>query len=115
MVLDEGFGFEGVIGKGMTSNFVASDMPSYFVASDMTGDMAGELIVDDDVGYVACCVVCFMDCFMEKMAVGLGKVGIEGGSCVEPPSGVGVPNFVKSSHIIIGLIILLSECLSSNR
>jgi len=52
VVLDEGLGFEEGLGKGMTSYFVVSDMPSNFVASDMAGDMAGELVVDDDAGYV---------------------------------------------------------------
>ena len=43
MVLDEGLGFEGALGKCLTSNFVASDMAS---------DMAGKLIVDNDLGDV---------------------------------------------------------------
>jgi len=43
VVLDEGLGGEGALGKCLTSNFVASDMAGY---------MASELIVDDDLGYV---------------------------------------------------------------
>ena len=57
MVLDEGLGFEGVIGKGMTSY------------------MTSKLVVDDDMGYVWR----FGGLLVEEMAIGLGEVGIKGG------------------------------------